>query len=154
MDVFACGRRGSTSLTAESVHWLPLEEVFAACDVVSLHCPLTPETDQMVDSSLLRRMDERALLINTARGGLVNEFDLAEALRSNVIAGAAVDVVSREPIRPDNPLLTAPNCLITPHIAWCSLAARKRIIATAADNISAFLAGRRENDVTVRTATD
>jgi glycerate dehydrogenase len=93
-------------------------------------------------------MKPEAMLINTARGGLVNETDLAAALNEGRIAGAGIDVVSEEPIRPDNPLVSAKNCLITPHIAWATLAARRRLMRTTADNIAAFLAGSPINLVT------
>jgi glycerate dehydrogenase len=92
-------------------------------------------------------MRREAFLINTSRGGLVDEQALADALRAGQIAGAAVDVVSNEPIWPENPLLTAPNCLITPHMAWTSLAARRRILKTTAENIASFLAGKPQNTV-------
>jgi glycerate dehydrogenase len=102
----------------------------------------------MVDARLLGLMKPEAMLINTARGGLVNETDLAAALNEGRIAGAGIDVVSEEPIRPDNPLVSAKNCLITPHIAWATLAARRRLMRTTADNIAAFLAGSPINLVT------
>lgn len=127
--------------------WRELEEVFAEADVVTLHCPQTAENLHFVDRELLARMKPTAFLINTARGGLVDEQALAEALNSGRIAGAAVDVVSREPIEPDNPLLTARNLLITPHLAWATRSARKRLMQMTAENIRAFLAGRPINVV-------
>jgi glycerate dehydrogenase len=147
MEIMASGRASRPAPAGEAVAWLPTEELFGAADVVSLHCPLTPETERMVDRRLLGRMRREAFLVNTSRGGLVNEHDLVEALRSGTIAGAAVDVVSQEPIRPDNPLLNAPNCLITPHMAWTSLAARQRLMLVTAENVAAFLAGRPINVV-------
>lgn len=123
------------------VTWADMPDLFARADVVSLHCPLTPETAGFVNRALLGHMKPAAFLINTARGGLVNEADLALALNAGQLAGAAVDVASIEPIHPDNPLLGARNCLITPHIAWASLAARQRLMTTAARNVEAFLAG-------------
>jgi glycerate dehydrogenase len=125
-----------------------LDRLLADSDVVSLHCPLTPETERMINRRTLNQMRREAFLVNTSRGGLVDERELAGALRAGRIAGAAVDVASVEPIRSDNPLLAAPNCLITPHIAWSSLAARQRIMQTTASNIAAFLAGKPQNDVT------
>jgi glycerate dehydrogenase len=122
--------------------WATLDELVAHADVVTLHVPQTPETTGMINAQLLARMRPNAFLINAARGALVNEHDLAEALNTGRIAGAAVDVVSVEPIRPDNPLLAAKNCLITPHMAWGSIDARRRIMQTTADNIAAFLAGK------------
>lgn len=127
--------------------WAGLEELFGAADVVSLHCPLTPDNEGMVNSGLLGRMKRDAMLINTARGPLVAERDLADALNAGVIAGAAVDVVSTEPIRATNPLLRVRNCLITPHIAWATLAARRRLMQATADNVAAFLAGEPVNVV-------
>jgi glycerate dehydrogenase len=132
----------------EPFAWKGIEEVFAAADVVSLHSPQTAESRGMVDARLLGLMKPEAMLINTARGGLVNETDLAAALNEGRIAGAGIDVVSEEPIRPDNPLVSAKNCLITPHIAWATLAARRRLMRTTADNIAAFLAGSPINLVT------
>ena len=108
--------------------------------MISLHCPLTEQTAGLVNRQRLRLARPGAFLINTARGGLVVEEDLAEALNSGKLAGAAVDVVAREPIEPDNPLLGAKNCLITPHIAWATAEARGLMDATVA-NVSAFLAG-------------
>jgi glycerate dehydrogenase len=119
-----------------------VSDVFGQADVVSLHCPLTAENARFVNRDLLKRMKPSAFFINTARGGLVDEEALADALQAGELAGAAVDVLSAEPMRPDNPLLHAPNCIITPHIAWGSLAARRRLMATTVDNVAAFLAGR------------
>ena len=127
--------------------WADVPELFAAADVVSLHCPQTPQTAGMVNAELLARMKPSAFLVNTSRGGLVVEADLAEALNAGRIAAAAVDVVSTEPIAPDNPLLTAKNCIVTPHIAWASLEARRRMMAVTAENVAAFLAGRPINVV-------
>lgn len=124
-----------------------VEELFAAADVVSLHCPQTAANKGFVNAHLLARMKPAALLINTGRGALVNEQDLADALDSGRLAGAALDVVSREPIPADNPLLKAHNCLITPHIAWAALAARQRLLAQSAANVAAFLAGAPVNVV-------
>lgn len=127
--------------------WGSLEEVFSGSDVVSLHCPQTSENAGFVNQGLLGQMQSHAFFINTARGGLVNESDLAEALNTGTLAGAAVDVVSTEPIRPDNPLLAAENCLITPHMAWATLSARKRLMGTTAENIRAFIQGHPINAV-------
>jgi glycerate dehydrogenase len=124
-----------------------LERVFRECDVVSLHCPLTPATQGLVNAPRLALMKPTAFLINTARGGLVVEKDLAEALEAGRIAGAGLDVLSAEPPRPDNPLLTAKNCIITPHIAWSTRAARERLLQAVVKNIGAFLAGTPQNRV-------
>lgn len=124
-----------------------IRKVFSAADVVSLHCPLTSENAGFVNRELLQRMKPSAFFINTARGGLLDERALADALNAGVLAGAAVDVVAVEPMLADNPLLTARNCIITPHIAWASLAARRRLMATTVQNVEAFLAGRPINVV-------
>ncbi len=145
MEVLAYNRTHRDAPAGLPVTWVEPPELFAAADVVTLHCPLTAENRGFVDRSLLGTMKRSAFLINTARGALVNEGDLASALNEGVIAGAALDVVSREPIAPDNPLLAARNCLITPHLAWASLAARRRLMATVAGNIRAFLAGSPVN---------
>lgn len=124
-----------------------LEDLFAHSDVISLHCPQTPSNTGFVNRNLLKLVKPTALLINTARGGLVNEADLAEALNEDRLGGAAVDVVSAEPMREDNPLLKAKNCIITPHIAWATVAARQRLMKTTAQNIAAFKSGRPMNVV-------
>lgn len=131
----------------EPFSWADIDEIFATSDVVSLHCPQTPDNVGMVNRELLGRMKKSAFLINTSRGGLIVEEDLAEALNAQKIAGAALDVVSTEPIKPDNPLLKARNCIITPHIAWASLDARRRLMKATAENISAFIAGAPVNVV-------
>jgi len=119
--------------------WREIPEIFEQSDIVSLHCPQTKDNTGMVNEKLLASMKPSAFFINTSRGGLVNEDDLAQALKDGVIAGAACDVVSTEPILPNNPLLNAPNIIITPHIAWAALEARKRLMQTTADNIRGFL---------------
>ena len=121
------------------VEWLPVDEVFARADFLSLNCPLTPETDRVVNAERLQKMKSSAVLINTGRGPLVDEQALADALTQGTIAGAGLDVLSAEPPSADNPLLTAKNCVITPHVAWASLQARKRLLDIAVDNLSAYL---------------
>lgn len=121
--------------------------VYQAADVVSLHLPLTDDNQEMIDAKVLQKMKKTTFLINTARGGLINEKDLAEALQNGEIAGAAVDVLSTEPPSADNPLLQAPNCLITPHVAWASKEARTRLLKIAAQNIQGFLDGKLQNVV-------
>jgi glycerate dehydrogenase len=127
--------------------WQSLEAVFSESDVVTLHCPQTASTAQLVNRQLLSRMKRTALLINASRGGLVNEQDLADALNRGEIAGAAVDVLSAEPASLDHPLLRARNCLVTPHVAWATVEARRRLMAVTAHNIAAFLRGHPENVV-------
>lgn len=124
-----------------------LDELFSQSDVVSLHCPLTPATQGLVNAARLARMKNTAFLINTSRGPLVNEGDLAEALNSGRIAGAGVDVLSVEPPKPDNPLVRAKNCVITPHIAWATRSARQRLLQTSIDNLGAYAAGIPQNVV-------
>jgi glycerate dehydrogenase len=129
------------------VEWLPVDEVFARADFLSLNCPLTPETDKVVNAERLKKMKSSAIVINTGRGPLVDEQALADALNKGTIAGAGLDVLSTEPSACDNPLLSAKNCVITPHIAWASREARARLIAIAADNLSSFLSGIPQNVV-------
>ena len=129
------------------VEWLPVDEVFARADFLSLNCPLTPETDRVVNAERLQKMKSSAVLINTGRGPLVDEQALADALNQGIIAGAGLDVLSTEPPSADNPLLTAKNCVITPHVAWASLQARRRLLAIAAENLSAYLNGDAQNRV-------
>ena len=124
-----------------------LDTLFRESDVVSLHCPLTAENRGMVDTRRLELMKPSGFLINTARGPLVNEADLAAALNAGRIAGAAVDVLSVEPPPASNPLLTARNCILTPHIAWATRHARRRLIDVTAANLAAFIAGRPQNVV-------
>lgn len=124
-----------------------LDELLARSDVVSLHCPLTPDTQGLINAARLARMKPSAFLINTSRGPLVNERDLADALNAGRLAGAGVDVLSTEPPKPDNPLLTAKNCVVTPHIAWATRSARQRLLQTSLDNLGAFIAGQPQNVV-------
>ncbi|MGM0555813.1 MAG: D-2-hydroxyacid dehydrogenase [Myxococcota bacterium] len=127
--------------------FLSKDELFAQSDVVSLHCPLTEETRHVVDARRLELMKESAFLINTARGQLIDSPALADALADEQLAGAAVDVVEEEPIPDDHPLLRAPGCLITSHMAWASVEARRRLMQTTADNIAAYLEGSPQNVV-------
>lgn len=129
------------------VSFVPLEELFGSADVVTINCPQTPENTRFVNSRLLGCMKPNAYLINVARGGLVNEADLADALRAGRIAGAGLDVVEHEPMLADNPLLSAPNCIFTPHIAWASLAARRRLTGMVAANVASYLNGSPTNVV-------
>jgi len=124
-----------------------LDQLFRESDVVSLHCPLTPDTRGLVDARRLGLMKSTALLVNTARGSLVDEAALAAALDAGRIAGAGLDVLAVEPPPPTNPLLRARNCVITPHVAWATRNARRRLIETTAANVRAFAAGRPQNVV-------
>ena len=136
-----------TSQLPPGIKKMELDELFTQCDVVSLHCPLTDATREMVNARRLALMKPTAILINTGRGPLVNEQDLADALNSGRLYAAGVDVLSQEPPRADNPLLTARNCYITPHIAWASTAARQRLTDIMLDNLRAYLAGKPVNNV-------
>jgi glycerate dehydrogenase len=121
--------------------FVDLKTLFSQSDVVSLHCPLTPENAGFVNKDLLQLMKPTAFLLNTARGPLINEMDLADVLNNGRIAGAGLDVLSTEPPQENNPLLHSRNCIITPHIAWMSYEARQRIMAITAQNIATFLNG-------------
>jgi glycerate dehydrogenase len=129
------------------VRQIELEALFRESDVISLHCPLTPETKYLVNAARLGWMKRSAFLLNTSRGPLVDEHALANALNSERIAGAGLDVLSIEPPPKDNPLLRAKNCIITPHNAWATRAARARLMQVAVENIRAFLAGKPQNVV-------
>lgn len=125
----------------DGFEWVEMDELFKRSDVVSLHCPLTADNTGFVNASLLNSMKSSSYLINTSRGPLVNEADLAAALEAGTLAGAGVDVASVEPIKADNPLLKAKNCLITPHIAWATLEARQRLMQTTVENVAGFIEG-------------
>jgi len=133
--------------TFPEVNFVSLDQLLNEADVISLSCPLTPETEKLINAERLGRMKETAYLINTGRGLLVDEETLADALHKGVSAGAGLDVLSNEPPPVDNPLLEAPNCFITPHLAWATRAARKRLIDELAANLKAFLAGESRNRV-------
>ena len=147
MDILAHDPYPGPAPEYEPFAWAELEDLFAQSDVVCLHSPQTPENAGFVNASLLKKMKPTAFLLNPARGGLVNEADLAQALNSGVLAGAAVDTVSREPIKADNPLLGAKNILITPHLAWATMEARRRLMRQVAENIAAFQEGEPINVV-------
>lgn len=131
----------------KDVEFTDLDTLFGKSDVISLHCPLFPETYGMINAENIKKMKDGVMLINTSRGLLVNENDLAEALKIGKVAGAALDVVSTEPIREDNVLLGIKNCIITPHIAWAPKESRSRLMEIAADNMEAFLSGKPINVV-------
>ena len=131
----------------DHVEWVGLDELFVGSDFVTLHCPLTSETEEIVDERRLRLMKSSAYILNTGRGQLVDEQALSNALNDNEIAGAGLDVLSSEPPRRGNPLLSAKNCSITPHIAWATMAARERLMKMSADNLKAFVQGEAINRV-------
>lgn len=147
MDMRVVATRKSGGNEGMNVEIVPLEEIFRQSDVVSLHCPATPETLKLVNARTLALMKPTALLVNTARGVLIDETALADSLNSGKIAGAGLDVLAEEPPKADNPLLTAKNCFCTAHIAWATLAARKRCLDVVVRNVEAFLNGKPENVV-------
>jgi glycerate dehydrogenase len=161
MNVMSFAGRGASRnkvAEANSSQWLAgtldspakgvdLETLFHESDVASLHCPLSPETKHLINAERLSWMKPSALLINTSRGQLVDEYALAAALNSGKLAGAGLDVLSVEPPPANNPLLTAKNCIITPHLAWATKAARSRLMQVAVENVRAFLGGKPQNVV-------
>ena len=146
MTVLATGSR-ETEAGRAIAEYVDRDELFARSDVVVLHCPLFPDTAGIINRETIAKMKDGVILINNSRGGLLVEQDVADALNSGKILAAGLDVVSTEPIRADNPLLKAKNCLITPHISWAPKEARQRILDITVDNIRAFLAGEPINVV-------
>jgi glycerate dehydrogenase len=146
MKVIAATRT-SKPAPLEGMRMVSIDELLLEADVVSLHCPLTQETSGMVNKAFLERMKSTAFLINTARGKLIVEQDLADALNSGVIAGAGLDVLSVEPPAADHPLVMAQHCIITPHIAWATKEARARLMGMAVENLEAYMAGSHINVV-------
>ena len=136
MRVIAYSRSRRPGVNAE---YVDLDTLLAQSDVVSLHCPLFPETTGLINAETISKMKDGAILLNTARGPVIDEQAVADALRSGKLRGAAMDVVSAEPIDPNNPLLTAPNCIITPHMAWAPIEARQRILDITMENIQGYL---------------
>ena len=146
MRVLACGSR-PTDQGRAIAEYVDQDFLLENADVISLHCPLFPETKGLINRDSIRKMKDGVIIINNSRGPLIVEQDLADALNSGKVAAAAVDVVSTEPIRGDNPLLTAKNCIITPHISWASKESRQRILDCTEANIRAFLDGAPQNVV-------
>ena len=146
MEVYAFTSKAS-SLLPEGIQKTTFEGLLSVSDILSLHCPLNRSTREIINASSLAKMKEGALLINTGRGPLVNEADVAEALRSGHLGGYGADVMCQEPPAEDNPLFSAPNAYITPHIAWATFEARKRLIAIAVGNVKAFIDGNPVNVV-------
>lgn len=144
MKVLVHGRRPIPDTDVEQV---PFEELLRRSDVVSLHCPLNADSDGMMDAAAFAKMKQGAIFINTARGGLVDEHALRAALDSGHLMGAGVDVLRVEPMAADCPLLDAPNCIITPHIAWAGVETRRRLMGIVAENIRCWLAGAPQNRV-------
>ena len=146
MQVFAYTSKSEFQLPHE-IKKMELDELFRECDIVSLHCPLTPTTKNLVNAARLQLMKPNAVIINTSRGPVVNAQDLADALNSGKIMAAGMDVLETEPPTPDNPLLTAKNCFITPHIAWATFEARVRLMDILVNNVKAFIEGKPVNVV-------
>ncbi len=149
MNVIACGSR-PTEQGRAIAEYVDQDYLLQNSDVIALHCPLFPETKGLINQDTIRKMKDGVILINNSRGPLIVEKDLADALNSGKVAAAGLDVVSTEPIRGDNPLLTAKNCIITPHISWASKESRQRILDCTAANIQAFLSGEPQNVVNGR----
>lgn len=140
MKVVAMTSKSADTLP-EGITPAPLDDVLASADVVSLHCPLTPSTRHLINAASIAKMKPSAILINTGRGPLVDEQAVADALNGGRLAAFGADVLSQEPPRGDNPLLSARNCFLTPHIAWATIEARTRLMSTATENVRQFIAG-------------
>ncbi len=145
MKVLAFDAYRRPELETENCHYTDLDTLLAQSDVISLHCPLFPSNQGMINKDSIAKMKTGVLLINTSRGPLIVEKDLRDALGSGKVGGAAVDVVSTEPIQPDNPLLQAKNMIITPHIAWAPKESRQRLMDIAVDNLKSFIEGKPKN---------
>ena len=146
MNIIFYNHRPKTDLP-NYVKQVSLEELYQQSDIISLHVPQTPETTEMINQKAISQMKDGVILINTARGGLISEKDVADALNDGKIAAAGVDVVQKEPIPTDSPLLSAKNCYITPHIAWAPRETRNRLLGIVVDNLQAFLNGEKLNVV-------
>ena len=147
MKVLAYDAYRNAALESENCRYVELDELLASSDVISLHAPLTNQTQGIINQGNIAKMKDGVLIINNSRGPLIVEQDLANALESGKVGGAAVDVVSTEPIKTDNPLLGAKNCIITPHIAWAPKESRQRLMDIAVENLRAFIAGKAVNVV-------
>lgn len=146
MDVFACTSKNSADLPA-GIQKTTFNGLLGISDILTLHCPLTSKTKEMINKDTLKMMKRGAILINTGRGGLINDTDVAQALKEGQLGGYGADVMTQEPPKSDNPLLSAPNAYLTPHIAWATFEARKRLINIASDNIKTFIQGTPQNVV-------
>lgn len=141
MKVLAYDAYKNPALVSETCEYVEMEELLRDSDVISLHCPLFPETEGIINKENIARMKDGVIILNNSRGALIIEQDLANALNTGKIYAAGLDVVSTEPIKPDNPLLSAKNCIITPHISWAPKESRQRLMDIAVDNVKAFLKG-------------
>jgi len=147
MKVLAYDNYQDSKLVSDSLKYAGLDELLANSDVISLHCPLIDNTVGIINQNTIAKMKDGVKIINTSRGPLIVEKDLAEALNSGKVSGAAVDVVSTEPAKMDNPLLSAKNCIVTPHIAWAPKESRERLMNIAVVNLEQFLKGDLVNVV-------
>lgn len=147
MDIIGSARTQSDQSHRKNFRWAEVPDLLKQSDVVSIHCPLTPETKGLINSQSLRSMKRTAFLLNTSRGPIIVDEDLSDALDNDVIAGAGIDVLSVEPPHKDNPLFKAKNCIITPHIAWATKEARTRLMEMAVENLAAFTNGKPVNIV-------
>ena len=147
MNVLACASRPRKESGIDGVRMAELDEVLAVSDVISLHCPLTEDNKNLIGAAAISKMRDGAIVINTSRGGLINEEDMANALKSGKLGGFAADVLATEPPVNGSPLFQAPNCVITPHIAWAPFESRARLFNTAIENVRSYIAGRPQNVV-------
>lgn len=147
MKVLAFDAYKNPELESETCKYVELNELLETSDVIALHCPLFPETEKIINKESIAKMKDGVIIINNSRGPLIDEQDLADALNQGKVAAAGLDVVMTEPIKGDNPLLTAKNCLITPHISWASIESRKRLMDIAVENLKKYVAGTPENVV-------
>lgn len=146
MEVLAYSR-SRRSEGEKIAEYVDLETLLHSSDIISLHCPLFPETEKLINARAIEKMKDGAILLNTSRGQVIDEAAVADALKTGKLRGAAMDVVSEEPIRADNPLLSAPNCIITPHMAWAPMETRQRILDITVENIRGFLSNNPINVV-------
>jgi len=147
LKVLCVSRESSPTTSLYGENYVELDKFLAESDIISLHCPLTKDTEGFINRSTIARMKNQAFVLNTSRGGLIVEQDLADALFTGKIAGAGLDVLSTEPPRSDNPLINAKNCIITPHVAWASKEARSRLMTICMNNIQSYLQGDTINSV-------
>ena len=147
MNILAFSRNRNESMESEPCRYADFDELLANSDVISLHCPLLPSTLGIINKETIAKMKDNVMILNSSRGPLIAETDLMEALNSGKVGGAAVDVVSVEPMKADNPQLKAKNCIITPHIAWAPKETRQRLMNIAVDNLKSYLNGRPGNIV-------
>lgn len=147
MSILANDIYHNKDLESDTLKYVELEELYNESDIIALHVPLFPSTEGMINKESIRKMKDGVMIVNNSRGGLIVEEDLRDALNSGKVAGAALDVVSTEPIQMDNPLLEAKNVIITPHIAWAPKEARQRLMDVAVENLKTYINGEPQNVV-------